>query len=196
MRHKWCGLNNPFIRRIPPHLFLQTYVANILLAVNPYQELPIYTSDVIRRYNGKSLGVLAPHVFAIGKHFLDYKVTLPEPYLITLLIYLLLHPPPLTTPLCPCLCHLSYPSPSHCCTLTSSPSHRCTLTSSPSHHCTLTSFPSHHCTLTSSPSHHCTLTSSPSHHCSLTSSPSHHCTLTSSPSHHCTLPPPCITSIL
>ena len=46
----------------------QTYVANILLAVNPYSEVPgLYSPDAVRRYNGKSLGVLPPHVFAIGE---------------------------------------------------------------------------------------------------------------------------------
>ena len=46
---------------------LQTYVANILLAVNPYHEIKgLYSSDTIRKYMGKSLGVLPPHVFAIG----------------------------------------------------------------------------------------------------------------------------------
>ena len=46
---------------------LQTYVANILLAVNPYHEMKgLYSSDTIRKYMGKSLGVLPPHVFAIG----------------------------------------------------------------------------------------------------------------------------------
>ena len=45
----------------------QTYVANILLAVNPYRDIgKLYSSDVIKRYNGKSIGVLPPHIFAIG----------------------------------------------------------------------------------------------------------------------------------
>ena len=45
----------------------QTYVANILLAVNPYNEIPgFYSSQTIHRYNGRSIGVLPPHVFAIG----------------------------------------------------------------------------------------------------------------------------------
>ena len=49
-------------------LSLQTYVANILLAVNPYQEVPgLYSKDTIKKYNGKSLGLLPPHLFAIGK---------------------------------------------------------------------------------------------------------------------------------
>ncbi|CAI8049871.1 Unconventional myosin-VI, partial [Geodia barretti] len=45
---------------------IYTYVANILLAVNPNKEVGgLYTSEVIRRYNGRSLGTLPPHVFAI-----------------------------------------------------------------------------------------------------------------------------------
>ena len=47
----------------------QTYVANILLAVNPYHEVKeLYTKERIKQYHGKSLGVLPPHVFAIGKN--------------------------------------------------------------------------------------------------------------------------------
>ncbi|KAH6927382.1 hypothetical protein HPB50_002460 [Hyalomma asiaticum] len=46
---------------------IYTYVANILIAVNPYFEMPqLYSSETIRKYQGKSLGVLPPHVFAIG----------------------------------------------------------------------------------------------------------------------------------
>ena len=47
---------------------LQTYVANILIAVNPYFEVStLYTKDTIKSYMGKSLGTRPPHVFAIGK---------------------------------------------------------------------------------------------------------------------------------
>lgn len=46
---------------------IYTYVANILIAVNPYFELPhLYSLETIKKYHGKSLGTLAPHVFAIG----------------------------------------------------------------------------------------------------------------------------------
>lgn len=46
----------------------QTYVANILIAVNPYREIKeLYAPDTIKKYNGRSLGELPPHVFAIGK---------------------------------------------------------------------------------------------------------------------------------
>lgn len=55
---------------------LQTYVANILLAVNPYHEVKeLYSKERIKQYHGKSLGVLPPHVFAIGEDFIhtSYK---------------------------------------------------------------------------------------------------------------------------
>jgi len=51
---------------------VQTYVANILLAVNPYHEVKdLYSKERIRQYHGKSLGVLPPHVFAIGKNYVN-----------------------------------------------------------------------------------------------------------------------------
>lgn len=47
---------------------IQTYVANILIALNPYKEIKdLYTDSTIKKYNGRSLGELPPHVFAIGK---------------------------------------------------------------------------------------------------------------------------------
>lgn len=46
---------------------IYTYTANILLAINPYHTLDIYSSENVKKYCGVSLGVLPPHVFAIGK---------------------------------------------------------------------------------------------------------------------------------
>lgn len=47
--------------------YLQTYVANILIAINPYREITdLYAPATIKKYNGRSLGELPPHVFAIG----------------------------------------------------------------------------------------------------------------------------------
>lgn len=55
---------------------IYTYVANILIAVNPYFDIPkIYSSNTIKSYQGKSLGTMPPHVFAIAdKAFRDMKV--------------------------------------------------------------------------------------------------------------------------
>lgn len=50
-------------------LFLtQTFVANILIAVNPYYDIPkLYSPETIKQYRGRSLGTLPPHVYAIGE---------------------------------------------------------------------------------------------------------------------------------
>ncbi|XP_034117336.1 myosin heavy chain 95F isoform X1 [Drosophila nasuta] len=55
---------------------IYTYVANILIAVNPYREIKeLYAPDTIKKYNGRSLGELPPHVFAIAdKAIRDMRV--------------------------------------------------------------------------------------------------------------------------
>lgn len=67
-------LNN--IRLRYNHDKIYTYVANILIAVNPYTDVPnLYSLDTIRKYQGKSLGQMPPHVFAVAdKAFRDMKV--------------------------------------------------------------------------------------------------------------------------
>jgi myosin-6 len=66
-------LNNLRIRYKKNQIY--TYVANILLAVNPYHDMKgLYSTATIRKYTGKSLGVLPPHVFAIAdKAFREMK---------------------------------------------------------------------------------------------------------------------------
>lgn len=51
---------------------IYTYVAHILIAVNPYYEVPgLHSAEVIARYQGKSLGTMPPHVYAIGEWALE-----------------------------------------------------------------------------------------------------------------------------
>lgn len=47
-------------------------MANILIAVNPYFDIPkLYTPETIKSYQGRSLGTLPPHVYAIGENIWD-----------------------------------------------------------------------------------------------------------------------------
>lgn len=37
--------------------------------MNPYIDIPnLYTTDTIKKYQGRSLGQMPPHVFAIGEY--------------------------------------------------------------------------------------------------------------------------------
>ncbi|XP_076874286.1 myosin VIa [Brachyhypopomus gauderio] len=67
-------LNNVRVRYSKDKIY--TYVANILIAVNPYYDIPkLYTPDTIQQYQGRSLGTLPPHVYALAdKAFRDMKV--------------------------------------------------------------------------------------------------------------------------
>nr|XP_023013286.1 myosin heavy chain 95F isoform X2 [Leptinotarsa decemlineata] len=46
---------------------IYSYVANILIAVNPYKDISsLYSPETIKTYKGKSLGQKPPHIFAIA----------------------------------------------------------------------------------------------------------------------------------
>ncbi|XP_069648013.1 unconventional myosin-VIIb isoform X3 [Haliaeetus albicilla] len=60
-----AGLVHNLLIRHQEHK-IYTYTGSILVAVNPYQLLPLYTVDQIRLYFNKRIGELPPHVFAIA----------------------------------------------------------------------------------------------------------------------------------
>ncbi|KAL3288840.1 hypothetical protein HHI36_003287 [Cryptolaemus montrouzieri] len=46
---------------------IYTYCGIILVAINPYNEVPIYDIDTIRAYRGQTMGDLDPHIFAVAE---------------------------------------------------------------------------------------------------------------------------------
>ena len=44
----------------------QTYTGSILVAVNPFQMLPLYTLEQVQIYYSRHMGEMPPHIFAIA----------------------------------------------------------------------------------------------------------------------------------
>ncbi|KAI8441581.1 hypothetical protein MSG28_015160 [Choristoneura fumiferana] len=46
---------------------IYTYCGIVLVAINPYNELPIYGDETIMAYRGQAMGDLDPHIFAVSE---------------------------------------------------------------------------------------------------------------------------------
>ena len=46
---------------------IYTYIGNVLISVNPFRDLGIYTDEVLRSYRGKNRLEMPPHVYAIAE---------------------------------------------------------------------------------------------------------------------------------
>ena len=64
------NLNEPLILHNLRHRFgknaIYTYISSILVAVNPFQLLPIYTPEVLEKYKDGGWRSQPPHVYAIA----------------------------------------------------------------------------------------------------------------------------------
>ncbi|XP_021165343.2 unconventional myosin-Va isoform X3 [Fundulus heteroclitus] len=64
--HEPAVLHNLKVRFIDSKL-IYTYCGIVLVAINPYETLPIYGSEIINAYSGQNMGDMDPHIFAVAE---------------------------------------------------------------------------------------------------------------------------------
>uniref|UniRef100_A0A3B4YF94 Unconventional myosin-Va-like n=1 Tax=Seriola lalandi dorsalis TaxID=1841481 RepID=A0A3B4YF94_SERLL len=64
--HEPAVLHNLKVRFIDSKL-IYTYCGIVLVAINPYEALPIYEADIINAYSGQNMGDMDPHIFAVAE---------------------------------------------------------------------------------------------------------------------------------
>ena len=73
-------------------ILLQTYTGSILVAVNPYQSLPIFDAEYIKMYKDKKIGEMPPHIFAIGDNCYSQMIRASQNQCIVIRYAFLPHP--------------------------------------------------------------------------------------------------------
>ncbi|XP_034729885.1 unconventional myosin-Va isoform X9 [Etheostoma cragini] len=64
--HEPAVLHNLKVRFIDSKL-IYTYCGIVLVAINPYETLGIYGTDIINAYSGQNMGDMDPHIFAVAE---------------------------------------------------------------------------------------------------------------------------------
>ncbi|KAL2093411.1 hypothetical protein ACEWY4_010723 [Coilia grayii] len=64
--HEPAVLHNLRVRFVESKT-IYTYCGIVLVAINPYESLPIYGSDIINAYAGQNTGDMDPHIFAVAE---------------------------------------------------------------------------------------------------------------------------------
>ncbi|KAK1891778.1 Unconventional myosin-Va [Dissostichus eleginoides] len=64
--HEPAVLHNLKVRFIDSRL-IYTYCGIVLVAINPYETLQIYGSDIINAYSDQNMGDMDPHIFAVAE---------------------------------------------------------------------------------------------------------------------------------
>ncbi|XP_068597998.1 unconventional myosin-Va [Brachionichthys hirsutus] len=64
--HEPAVLHNLKVRFADSKL-IYTYCGIVLVAINPYETLPIYGADIINAYSGQNMGDMDPHIFAVAE---------------------------------------------------------------------------------------------------------------------------------
>ncbi|KAF6738864.1 Unconventional myosin-Vc [Oryzias melastigma] len=64
--HEPAVLHNLKVRFVESRI-IYTYCGIILVAINPYKQLPIYGDAIIHAYSGQNMGDMDPHIFAVAE---------------------------------------------------------------------------------------------------------------------------------
>lgn len=63
-------------------VFLPFSPGIVLVAINPYEQLPIYGEDIINAYSGQNMGDMDPHIFAVAEEAYKQMARLVEALLL------------------------------------------------------------------------------------------------------------------